>query len=608
MKFDLFILPFTIGLVFIISYFIVLCARWMRNFTPEEKIKLKRGLFSSKSLLSLKEVFLESLLHRKIFKVNPLLGYMHMSLAFGWFLLIVMGNMESRAYTPTALNPPYYPIFFRFFEPAAGNFLFSDFFEFCMDFLLLFVLGGVCLAYFKRFHSSALGMKRTSKLKVWDKFALLSLWMIFPLRLLAESFTSGIYGNGSFLTGNLGRIFAGFFPLEYLAYPAWWAYSLALGCFFISLPFSRYMHIPSEVVLIFFRNYGIRSSEKQYGLADIEVKSCSRCGICIDTCQMATSLNKLEYQSVYFLRSVRENSLSKSKADQCMECGRCADICPVGIDLNTQRYLGRKLIYEELRTDFSYLPDINLEKADVIFFSGCMGHLTPSVIHAMKHLMDQAGIKYWFMDEDGSICCGRPLKLAGKSEEAKILIQKNRSAILNSGASILVTSCPICLKTFRDDYQLGKIKLFHHSQYILKLINEGRIHPEKQLLKAAYHDPCELGRGQGIYDEPRELIQKIMILQENENSREKAFCCGGSISHQEFSSDERQQIAADTVNALTSGKPDYLVTACPLCKKTFQQASSICVKDIAELVNDAVHMKKKKSTERMKHIIEEEVR
>jgi Fe-S oxidoreductase len=604
MNFDIFTLPFSIGLVFIISYFIAMCVLWISNFSSADKIKLRKGIFSFKSFVSVKEVVLESLLHRKIFRVNPLLGYMHMSLAFGWFLLIVMGNLEARAYNPILIHPPYYPIFFRFFEPDTGAFSHSVFYEFIMDFLLLFVLSGVCLAYFKRFRSKALGMKRTSKLKTWDKWALTSLWMIFPLRLLAESFTSGIYENGGFLTGNLGKIFADFLPLQYLAYPAWWAYSIALGTFFISLPFSRYMHIPTELVLIFFRNYGIRSSVKLNGFADIEVKSCSRCGICIDACQMATSLNRTENQSVYFLRSLRERSTSKSMADQCMECGRCTEVCPVGIDLNTQRYLARKKVYEELRTDFSYLPDIRAKKADVIFFAGCMGHLTPSVIHAMKMLMDHAGIRYWFMDEDGGICCGRPLKLAGKSEEAKILMEKNRSAILNSGASILVTSCPICLKTFTEDYQLSRLRLYHHSQYLLQLWFEGRIQLEKQMQKAVYHDPCELGRGLGIYDEPRELLQRMMILKEPANTREKALCCGGSLAHQELTSAERQKIAADAGLELTVSNPDYLVTACPMCKKTFQQASSANVKDIAELVYAAIQNKKKQSSHMSKQKVE----
>ena len=593
MKFDIFILPFFIGLIFIIGYFIARCILWLRNFTSAERIKLEKGIFSFKTLASIKEVALESLLHRKIFRVNPLLGYMHMSLAFGWFLLIVVGNLEARFYDPTLIHPPYYPIFFRFFAPDPGPFAHSGFFEFIMDFLLLFVLSGVCLAYFKRFRSKALGMKRTSKLKAWDKFALISLWLIFPLRLLAESFSSGIYENGSFLTGTLGRISAGFLPIEKLGYPAWWAYSIALGTFFISLPFSRYMHIPTEVVLIFLRNYGIHASKNRNGFADIEVRACSRCGICIDTCQMATSLNCTESQSVYFLRSVRESNTSKSIADGCMECGRCTDVCPVGIDLNKQRYLARKTIYKDLHTDFSYLPDIRSKRADVIFFAGCMGHLTPSVIHAMKKLLDHAGIRYWFIDEDGGICCGRPLKLAGKSDEAKVLMEKNRAAILNSGASMLVTSCPICLKTFTEDYQLSKLRLYHHSQFLLKLWFEGKIQLEKHMQKAVYHDPCELGRGLGIYDEPRQLIRRMMILKEPVNKREKALCCGGSLAHQELSSGERLKIAGDAALELTACNPDYLVTACPMCKKTFQQVSTTKVKDIAELVYASVHFKRK---------------
>ncbi len=602
MNFDVFTLPFSVGLVFIISYFLAMCIQWIRNLSATERLLLVKGIFSFKTFTSIKEVVLESLLHRKIFRVNPLLGYMHMSLAFGWFMLIIMGNLEARAYNPIPIHPPYYPIFFRFFEPDTGTFKYSVFYEFLMDFLLLFILSGVSLAYFKRFRSMALGMKRTSKLKSWDKWALAALWMIFPLRLLAESFTSGIYESGGFLTGTLGRFFAEFLPVEYLAYPAWWAYSIALGTFFISLPFSRYMHIPTEIVLIFFRNYGIRSSEKINGFADIEVKSCSRCGICIDVCQMSSSLNQQNTQSVYFLRSVRDRSMTKSLADQCMECGRCSQICPVGIDLNTQRYLARRRVHEEFRSDFSYLPDLQTRKTDVIFFAGCMGHLTPSVIHSMKKVLDHAGIRYWFMDEDGSICCGRPLKLAGKAEEAAQLMKKNRAAILASGGTTFVTSCPICLKTFTEDYDLKQMRLYHHSQYLLKLWFEGKIQLEKQMQKAVYHDPCELGRGLGIYDEPRELIQRMMILKEPENTGENALCCGGSLAHQEMSSVQRRKIAFDAAAKLTIDHPDYLVTACPSCKKTFQQASPVEVKDVAELVYAAIQDRGRKTALKSREI------
>ncbi|MCK7533336.1 MAG: hypothetical protein MZV63_21045 [Marinilabiliales bacterium] len=152
----------------------------------------------------IKEIFMESLLHRKIFKKNPVLGYMHMSLAFGWFLLIVFGTIEADFFGEKHLNPPSHAIFFRAFNPDHGAAGLARVYTHWMDLLLAFILSGLLLAMIKRFIPGMMGMKKTTKHTWTDRIALLSLWLIFPSRLMAESFTCGAYGSGGFLTGNLG--------------------------------------------------------------------------------------------------------------------------------------------------------------------------------------------------------------------------------------------------------------------------------------------------------------------------------------------------------------------------------------------------------------------
>ena len=174
--------------------------------------------------------------------------------------------------SPQTMNPPYVPIFFRFFHTTVHAFPLPQFL-FCFngsDFLL--VLAGVVLAWGKRIRSRAYGMKRTTKLSLGDRFAMVSLWFIFPLRLLAESFTHAVYGGGDFLTGTVGNFLGSFLPASALFYPAWWAYSLSLGIFFVALPFSRYMHIPTEVVLIFSRHFGLKEKKEHTPLTDVEVQ------------------------------------------------------------------------------------------------------------------------------------------------------------------------------------------------------------------------------------------------------------------------------------------------------------------------------------------------
>lgn len=609
--FDWFVLPFTLGLVFLLGLLAITYTRWIIGLPSEELAKVKKGFFTTKTLSAIHEVFMESLLHRKIFKVNPLLGYMHASLAFGWFMLIVIGNLESRIFYNGHISPPYVPIFFRFFNPNPEAFAYEGIFSFIMDLVLAIVLSGVVFAWLKRFYSRMFGMKKTTVLKAGDRFALASLWMIFPLRFLAESFASATYGGGHFLTANSGAFLGSFLPAELLVYPAWWAYSLALGVFFVSLPYSRYMHIPTEVILIFLRKYGVEEKKEFTTYSKAEVSSCSRCGVCINPCQMAEAANIKDIQSVYYLQSVRSNEICEDKSLNCMMCGRCDNICPVGIDIASLRMTGRKQRATPANEKYAYIAGHKGAKADVLYFAGCMGHLQPSVKKAMVEVMKVAGEKFLFMDEAGSICCGRPLMLAGKVAEARELMEKNKAMILSSGAKKLVTSCPICYKVFNEEYDLG-LTIMHHSEYLLELVDEGKIKVNRQNIQAVYHDPCELGRGSGIYQQPRTLLKKVMQITATSEERENALCCGGSLANLKISGEDRKKITLHAIRSLIAGNPDVLVTGCPLCKKTFSQSAPVRVMDIAEIVSQSLVRKdyfvepKVKVTKATPHVVEVE--
>jgi Fe-S oxidoreductase len=582
-QFDFFVLPFTLGLIFLMTVLVVTYVKWIKNLPDDERKKISMGVFSRKSLLALKEVVLECLVHRKVFKVNPLLGYMHMSLAFGWFLLILFGNWECRIFYDGHLSPPYIPIFFRFFNPHPAGFEFENFFSFLMDFTLLVVLSGVALAWIKRMYSRFFGMKKTTVLKLGDKLALYALWIIFPMRFLAESFTSATFGGGHFLTSNAGAFFAGFLPTQHLVYPAWWAYSMSLGLFFVSLPYSRYMHIPTEIVLIFLRKYGVSEKNEFSTFTNLEVSSCSRCGICIDQCQLSSADIK-GVQSVYFIQSVRNKTIHPDTSLNCLMCGRCDGVCPVGIDIASIRQAARNKLSIEKKRLFGYVPEIPVKKADVVFFAGCMTHLQPSVKKAMVTLLKASGESFWFMDEASGICCGRPLMLAGKESQARELILKNKAMILASGAKTLVTSCPICYRVFNEEYDL-EIEVLHHSQYLLRLVEEQKIETTLLNEKAVYHDPCELGRGSGIYSQPRELLAYMLNLQSISQEAQQGLCCGGSLANLKIGNTDRKKITTDAIRLLTMPKPDLMVTGCPMCKKTFSASSPVPVMDIAEVVS-----------------------
>jgi Fe-S oxidoreductase len=612
----LFAIPFYIGLIFFFSVMLFKFFRWIAELgSGKDRLKLLNGFKPRNIWGFIKETVLECLLHVRIFKTNFLLGFMHTSLAFGWFLLIVFGGIEARvvrdgftkAGQPHFIELPHYAIFLKYFETEGHvhslprtvvNFgMEKPFLDFMMDFILFIILAGCILAYSKRFRSRVFGMKKTTKLKIGDKITMGALWCIFPARLIAESITSGAYGTGSFLTGGLGNLLAEYIPHDALlasVAPFWWIYSITLGAFFIGVPFSRYMHIFSEPILIFMRQAGIKPQPSiNNGFSQAEIFSCSRCGICINSCQLA-EVGITDVQPTYFIRNLRHKQRDINQLDNCLVCGRCNRACPVKIDSENLRLTARKEIRKEGKAGINYLQKDNssaTNKVDVLYFAGCMSHLTPSITNAMVDILDTSGVSYKFMDKDGSICCGRPLKLSGQTNAARQLMEANKDIIINSGAKVLVTSCPICYRVFKEDYQLDGVEVLHHTEYILQLIEDEKIKVTEDFDETVvYHDPCELGRGSNIYEAPRQLITKIHKLSNTIYEKEKAFCCGGSLGNAHISGKQKNEIASIVLEKINPANRT-LVTACPLCKKIFNNLNTIEVIDIAQLVADNMSKK-----------------
>ncbi|HQG63446.1 MAG TPA: (Fe-S)-binding protein, partial [Bacteroidales bacterium] len=236
-----------------------------------------------------------------------------------------------------------------------------------------------------------------------------------------------------------------------------------------------------------------------------------------------------------------------------------------------------------------------------LYYAGCMTHLTPAIKKAMIRILDASGLNYRFLDEAGGVCCGRPLMLAGKDKEARELINFNSGLIRDSGARILVTSCPICYKVFRESYYL-EVELMHHTQFIKMLIDEDMLRLRFLRKKVVYHAPCDLGRGSGIYDEPKDVLRHVARLQPTGFDDDDSLCCGGSLGNTRISYRQKNKIAADAASALTKGNPEILATACPLCKKTFTTVTDTRVADIAEIVAEAIAPN---PPELKKHVVKE---
>lgn len=646
-----FVIPFVVGISFMLIWLTVGLIRLLAKIPADDRRRFWKSLITPKiALKNIKDLFCDCLFHTKIWKRKPLLGYMHSSIAFGWFMLIVLGHIEVALFVPKHLawtdGGLFYPIFYRFFvwiNPGHVT-LRGWFFFFLMDFFLLYVLTGVGMAIFKRFRSIVLGMRHTTKPSLADRVALYSLWMIFPLRLLAESFTADLSG-GSFLTVPVNHLWHWIFGDKLFFMPVWWAYSICLGLFFAAMPFSRYMHILTEVLWILLRNAGIQPRHPRKGVAEAEIYACSSCGLCLDACPMNVQKKNLKYSSVYFIRFLRRHNEKKINAiaDKCLMCDKCHALCPVGVDAPALRRAQRATVNNSLPYDYSYLmggslgsnsssvstcvaanacsitagsvastrtatahasltdpsPSLtepvevttNIQKTSedwkVMYFAGCMTHLTPRIIKSVEKVFKSAGVNYIFADRDGGICCGRPLMLAGKTDAAYETISANRKMILGSGCRTLVLSCPICYKIFKDEYALDGIEVLHYTQFIKRLVDEGKLKLTAGDERIVYHDPCELGRGCGVYKEPREVLDQAGTLVKATKEGDESICCGGSLGSLTLDTRDRAKITESSVANLLANNPQTIVTACPLCLKTFSESvpETVKVQDFAETVS-----------------------
>ena len=604
-----FVIPFMIGMLFVLTWCVVGAVRVILQLTSEDRKKFFISLINPKIMAkNIKDWFCDCLFHVKLWKRNKMLGYMHSSIAFGWFMIIVIGHIEVFLYTPERMHQVWYPIFFRYFVAVTENSMKGSFFFFLMDFFLLIILSGLILAIIKRVRSRIFGMRRTTNPSFTDLIGLYSLWCIFPLRLLAEGFTADISG-GSFLTKSLNNVLHMFFSDHMNMLPTWWAYSIALCIFMCVLPFSRYMHIPSEILLIPLRNAGISITHSRKGFAKAQVYSCPSCGVCIDACPMGVVKTNIKDTTVYLNRQIKRYNETRIAeiSDKCLLCGKCTAVCPVGVEGDKLRIAQRTLKKYSFSPDYSNIPAIGRQNSDnifvstvnknvsspikekVLYFQGCMTALTAGISKSMIEILEKASADYRIMDEDGGICCGRPMWMAGRFEQAEQMVAKNTEIIKASGADILLLSCPICYKIFKERYRLEGIEVIHHTEYIDRLIRDGRISLNRSKTRLAYHDPCELGRGCGVYDQPRRVVDSAGELVEALKSGKESICCGGSLGSLTLGFDKRKAMTENALTNLTAASPDAIVTACPLCRSTFSRYAGIPVKDIAEIVTDNIN-------------------
>ena len=597
-QFEWFVVPFLFGMAFVLGYCIIGMVRVILELPKCDRRRFFISLITPKTIWkNIRDIFLNCLIHVKLWQRKPLLGFMHSSIAFGWFMIILIGHIQVLWFIPGRIHTFYHAIFFNFFVEETTPSVAGTVMAFLMDFFLLLILIGIGLAMVKRVASLLFGMRRTTRPSLLDRIGLYSLWAIFPLRLLSEGFVAHISG-GSFLTLPLNWVFRQFLSNPENMVPTWWAYSIALCVFMCVLPFTRYMHIPAEMLLIPVRNAGIKIRHPRKGFAKLEYYSCPGCGVCIDACPMSVKKANIKDTTVYLNRQLRRGNEKRIEeiSDKCLLCGKCTALCQVGCQGPELRVAQRSLRSYGLTPDYAALPLDSLKErlagsGEVLYFAGCMTQLTPAISRATESVLQKAGVSFRRMDPMGEegLCCGRPLLMAGRTEAARELMARNRELILASGCKTLLLSCPICYRVFAEEYDLPGVRVVHHSVFFEQLAAAGRLQiPQQSQRPLVYHDPCELGRGCGIYDEPRALLGRVGRVVEGEKHHAESICCGGSLGSLSLSFDKRKDMTLNALHNLCVEDPETIVTACPLCESSFARYADRPVRDIAEIVDDAL--------------------
>ena len=389
-------------------------------------------------------------------------------------------------------------------------------------------------------------------------------------------------------------------------------------------------------------------------LADFD--ACTECGRCTSVCPANTVGKELSPRDIILgLRNADFGLRIEDKASpfnvplvgsmpalsadalwQCTTCGACMEACPVFIEQMPKIVdMRRFLVMEESdfpdtmqeamtslesrqhpfrgtqATRLDWAEGLNIKTiaearqenldAEVLFWIGCGGGLierNQKVVRATAQLLEKAGVSFAILGREEK-CTGDPARRIGNEFLFEMMAKDNVETLNGYGVKKIVTSCPHCFNTFRNEYPQfgGSYEVFHHSEFLAKLVDEGKLAPVGKSDKTVtFHDPCYLGRHNGVTDAPRQLVQlSSKRTVEMQMNREQGFCCGGGggMSFVEEPKDKRvnQERARQ---ALETGA-DVVAVGCPFCMTMMEDGINarrgerdVKVMDIAELMLESV--------------------
>ena len=317
----------------------------------------------------------------------------------------------------------------------------------------------------------------------------------------------------------------------------------------------------------------------------------------------------------------------------CTTCGQCVQRCPRGVEIvDVMRAMRRILVPDgvvpasipnlrgfmtsiasvgnpwgqEPEDRANWAQDLGVkafdEGTEVLYFPGCYPSYDPrlkKVAQATASILKQAGVDFGILGSQEN-CCGESVRKAGNEALFKRLARENIKTFVENGVKKILVSSPHCYHTFKNEYPefMVNFEVVHISQYLFQLIDEGRLEPTKEYgKKVTYHDPCYLGRYNGIYDEPREVLKKIpgLELREMAESREDSLCCGMGGGRIWMETPKSERFSDLRLQQAIEAGAEVLATACPYCitqfedsRLTMEDSEAIQIMDITEILQEVI--------------------
>jgi len=254
-----------------------------------------------------------------------------------------------------------------------------------------------------------------------------------------------------------------------------------------------------------------------------------------------------------------------------------------------------------------WFPDLDLtvfgrgDKAEYLFWVGCAGALVDrniAVTRAFVKVLQAAGVDFAVLGEEES-CTGDPARRVGGELTYQMLAKANIELLNGYDIRKIITTCPHCYNTFANEYPElgGKFEVIHHTDFIRDLIRSGRLKLKSQLMSVTFHDPCYLGRHNGKYDAPREVLTSLCEspLHEMARNRSESLCCGAGGGYAWMDDKLERRINHLRLEEVKGCGAKTAALACPFCMQMFEDAISVKdpqrtvrAADIAELVAEAL--------------------